>query len=170
MSIDQQTRSATNPSETEAQRQAGSNESAKKRAIDLSPSQVLGGALAAMTAAAIGSRLGSAGTVIGAAAASVVAAVSGAVYTASVRHTKEKVRTVWPVRWKINGPATVQLVSDRPEPNAAAAPAQQLARPQRSRNERRGLRLPWRSRGLRLPWRSAVVGALLAFGIAAAVI
>jgi len=159
MSTDQQAKLRTNQPHIDQQSETDKQD--KPRKFELSLSQVLGGALAAMTAAAIGSRLGSAGTVIGAAAASVVAAVSGAVYTASVRHTKEKVRTVWPVRWKINGPATVQLVSDRPEPNAAAAPAQQLTRPQRSRNERRGLRLPWKS---------AVVGALLAFGIAAAVI
>src|SRR5829696_9883951 len=159
MSIDQQSRSATNRSETEAQQQAGSNESAKKRAIDLSPSQVLGGALAAMTAAAIGSRLGAAGTIIGAAGASVVAAVSGALYTASVRHTHEKVKTIWPDRWKVGNQATVQLVTDRTEPNAATAPAQQLAPRERPGVSRLGLH--------RLPWRTALIGALLAFGIAA---
>jgi len=124
MSIDQQSRSATNRSETEAQQQAGSNESAKKRAIDLSPSQVLGGALAAMTAAAIGSRLGAAGTIIGAAAASVVAAVAGAVYTASLRHTHAKVRTVWSGRSSSGIPATVEAISDRAD--ATAAKAQEL--------------------------------------------
>jgi hypothetical protein len=159
MSTDQREKLRT--SQASIDQQSKTDKQDKPRKFELSLSQVLGGALAAMTAAAIGSRLGSAGTVIGAAAASVVAAVSGAVYTASVRHTQEKVRTVWPVRWKINEPATVQLVSDRSEPNAAVAPAQQLARPERPRNE---------SRGLRLPWKTAVVAALLAFGIAAAVI
>jgi hypothetical protein len=157
MSIDQQTRSATNPSETEAQRQAGSNESAKKRAIDLSPSQVLGGALAAMTAAAIGSRLGAAGTIIGAAAASVVAAVAGAVYTASLRHTHAKVRTVWSGRWS-SMPATVEVMGDRADATAANAAPQHTA-------PRRAPLFPGR---WRIPWKPAAVGALLAFGIAAA--
>ena len=155
MSIDQQTRSATNP--TEAQRQAGSNESAKKRAIDLSPSQVLGGALAAMTAAAIGSRLGAAGTIIGAAAASVVAAVAGAVYTASLRHTHAKVRTVWSGRWS-SMPATVEVMGDRADATAAnAAPQHTAPRP-----------APLFPGRWRIPWKPAAVGALLAFGIAAA--
>ena len=53
----------------------------------LSIAQVVGGALAAMTAAALGSRLSVAGTVVGAAFASVIAAVAGALYTASLRRT-----------------------------------------------------------------------------------
>src|SRR5829696_6708041 len=72
MSTDQQTSSRTDPKED--QQEAGTNESAKKRLIDLSLTQVLAGALVAMTAAAIGSRLGAAGTVIGAAPASGLAA------------------------------------------------------------------------------------------------
>jgi len=61
---------------------------------DLSAAQVVGGALAAMTAAALGSRLSLAGTVIGAALASVIAAVSGSLYTASLRRTRQTVRAV----------------------------------------------------------------------------
>src|SRR3712207_1857698 len=61
--------------------------------LDLSLTQVLGGALAAMTAAAIGSRVGAGGTLLGAALASVIAAVAGALYTASLRRTRETVRT-----------------------------------------------------------------------------
>ncbi|WP_168207588.1 hypothetical protein [Microlunatus elymi] len=56
--------------------------------LDLSLSQVIGGALAAMTAAALGSRLGVAGTLIGAALASVVASVAGSLYTSGIRHTR----------------------------------------------------------------------------------
>ena len=65
------------------------------KGLDLSVTQVVGGALAAMTAAALGSRLSVAGTVIGAALASIIAAVGGALYTASLRHTRDKVRSVW---------------------------------------------------------------------------
>src|SRR3954453_21908383 len=65
----------------------------KKKVFDLSLTQVAGGALAAMTAAALGSTLGVAGTIAGAALASVVAGVAGSLYTASLRTGREKVRT-----------------------------------------------------------------------------
>ena len=159
MSTDQQTTSRTNPRED--QQEAGTNESANKRLIDLSLTQVLAGALAAMTAAAIGSRLGAAGTIIGAAAASVVAAVAGAVYTASLRHTHEKVRTVWSGRWNSGTSGTVEMISDRADTTAATA------LPQLTASTRRGSLL---SSGVRLPWKRALAGALLAFGIAAAVL
>lgn len=60
----------------------------------LSIVQIVGGALAAMTAAALGSRLSLAGTVVGAAFASVVAALASALYTASLRRTTRGVSTV----------------------------------------------------------------------------
>lgn len=66
-----------------------------KKRLELSFTQVLGGALAAMTAAGLGSTLGVAGTIIGAAFASVVAGVAGAVYTASLKTGHAKVRTVF---------------------------------------------------------------------------
>ncbi len=69
-------------------------EQERKRWLDLSFAQVVGGALAAMTAAGLGSRLSPAGTVVGAALASVIAAVSGALYTASLRRTRQTVRAV----------------------------------------------------------------------------
>ena len=47
-----------------------------------------------MTAAALGSRLSLAGTVLGAAFASIIAAVAGALYTASLRRTSRGVSTV----------------------------------------------------------------------------
>ncbi len=59
--------------------------------MELSLTQVLGGSLAAATAAALGSRLGVVGTITGAALVSVVASVAGAVYTASLRRTTYQV-------------------------------------------------------------------------------
>lgn len=61
--------------------------------LGLSLSQVVGGSLAATTAAALGARLGVAGTLVGAAVASVVSAVAGAAYTHSLRRTREIIRT-----------------------------------------------------------------------------
>ena len=70
------------------------SEQEKKSWLGLSLTQVVGGALAAMTAAALGSRFSAEGTVVGAALASVIAAVAGALYTASLRRTHETVRVV----------------------------------------------------------------------------
>ena len=57
--------------------------------IEISVVQLVAGALAAMTAAVIGSRLGISGTVIGAAIGSVVAGVAGSLYTASLQHGRK---------------------------------------------------------------------------------
>jgi len=144
-------------------------EPAKPR-IDLSATQVLGGALAAMTAAFLGSRLSVAGTVVGAALASVVAAVAGNLYTASLRSTREKVRTVF--QGRVGGssmPATVTTVEGAagsaqqaaaagetpqwPVADAPEAPVLAAARPSR-----------------RWSVKSMVLGALAAFALAAAVL
>ena len=63
--------------------------------LDLSPTKITGGALAAMTAAALGAQLSVVGTVIGAAVASVIAAVASALYTTSLERTGSRVRRVW---------------------------------------------------------------------------
>lgn len=62
--------------------------------LDLSLTQLLGGALAAATGAAVASQLGVAGTILGAAAISLVSAIGGAAYTHSLRQTRERVRAV----------------------------------------------------------------------------
>ena len=88
---------------------------AKASKIDLSLSQILGGALAAMTAAALGSRLGVAGTIVGAALASIIAGVAGTLYTASLRTTRDKVKTVWTGRVAgTDTRASVDVVEDAP--------------------------------------------------------
>ncbi len=58
--------------------------------MDISPAQVTGGALAAVTAAVLGGQLGVAGTVGGAALTSVVITVGGAVYQRSLETTRKK--------------------------------------------------------------------------------
>jgi hypothetical protein len=125
------------------------------KGLDLSVTQIVGGALAAMTAAALGSRLSVAGTVVGAAVASIIAGVAGALYTASLRHTRDRVRSVW--TGKASGtPAKVEVVTGWPEtPDAAAAPPA----PPRSV-----------SRRPRVIWRRIVVGAIATFALTAAVL
>jgi len=117
--------------------------------LDLSLSQTLGGALAAMTAAALGSRLGVAGTIVGAAVASIIAGVAGAFYTASLRSTREKVKTVWSGR--IAGTETRASVDVVPEtPVWDEADPSPTSRPRRS-----------------LPWKAMLVGTVAAFVLAA---
>ncbi len=63
----------------------------------LSATQLVGTALAAITATVAASYLGVTGTVIGAALASVLSAVGNAVYTTSLRSTSSRVREVVPL-------------------------------------------------------------------------
>ncbi|TDD49406.1 hypothetical protein [Saccharopolyspora elongata] len=67
-----------------------SEEAKKSKKIDVAPTQVAGAALASVTAAFLGSRLGVAGTLIGAALTSVVITVGGALYQRSFDSAKEK--------------------------------------------------------------------------------
>jgi hypothetical protein len=110
------------------------------RLLEMSATQLIGGALAAMTAAVIGARLGVAGTVLGAAIGSVVAGAAGSIYTASLKHTKQKLTSAFVGR--VGGtPVEVTTVSTDttavrsraadgwpadgwtvPEPTAATAP------------------------------------------------
>ena len=59
--------------------------------LELSLTQILGSTAAAVTAAFLGSRLGVAGTLIGAALASVISVVGGAIYTTSIKATRHRV-------------------------------------------------------------------------------
>ncbi|MGH4023416.1 MAG: hypothetical protein ACRDRV_02410 [Pseudonocardiaceae bacterium] len=60
----------------------------------LNPTQVAAGALAAVTAALLGSQLGAAGTVAGAAGASVVTTVGTALYQTSLERSRQRVRSL----------------------------------------------------------------------------
>lgn len=130
----------------------------KAKKLDLSLSQTLGGALAAMTAATIGSRLGVAGTIVGAALASIVAGVGTTLYTASLRTTRAKVQTVWSTRVAQPGTPASAAATSQPVTTAVDAPAGEstgstaAAAPRSSRQ---------------LPWKRMLVGTLAAFAIAA---
>ena len=135
--------------------QAGDEKS--KKGLDLSATQVVGGALAAMTAAALGSQLSVAGTVVGAALASIIAAVAGSLYTASIRRTHDKVKTVF---WtgqpnEVEEPTVMEIVSD--SEGHIAGQRSHLVAPEPSSGQN----------GPKLNWKRIVVAALAAFGIAA---
>ena len=102
-----------NTTESDTSNKAGDKQS-KAKELDLSATQVVGGALAAMTAAALGSQLSVAGTVVGAALASIIAAVAGSLYTASLRRTTDKVKTVWAAQPnESEDPTVIEIVEDR---------------------------------------------------------
>ncbi len=67
------------------------DDSRRSRLLDLSLTQIVGGSMAAATAAALGSRLGLLGTITGAAIGSVVTAVAANLYTNSMARAREAV-------------------------------------------------------------------------------
>ena len=130
----------------------------KAKELDLSPTQIVGGALAAMTAAALGSQLSVAGTVVGAALASIIAAVAGSLYTASLRRTRDKVRTAF---WtgqpnEVDEPTVMEILPDR-EGHVAGQRSHLVAPEPIDPSPRRR----------KLNWKRVVVAALVTFGIAA---
>jgi hypothetical protein len=140
-------------------RQAGDQQS-KAKALDLSVSQILGGALAAMTAAALGAQLSVAGTLVGAALASIIAAVAGSLYTASLRRTRDKVKTVF---WtgqpnEVDEPTVIDIVADNE--GHITGQRSHLVEPESSVE-------PSPPRRPKLNWKRVAVAALAAFGIAA---
>jgi cell division septation protein DedD len=146
-----------NTTEADTTNGAGHKQS-KAKALDLSATQIVGGALAAMTAAALGSRLSVAGTIVGAALASIIAAVAGSLYTASLRRTHDKVKTVF---WtgqpnEVEEPTVMEILEDRE--GHVAGQRSHLVAPE-SVDSSSGRR--------KLNWKRVLVAALAAFGIAA---
>jgi hypothetical protein len=130
-------------------------EQEKKSWLDLSPIQVMGGALAAMTAAGLGSRFSVEGTVVGAALASVIAAVAGGLYTASLRRTSAAVRGVLDGR-RTQSAGTKGPSAPKPVPSGSTAAPQ-------SRSTADPLGRTSRRRSFVL---SSVVGAVAIFALA----
>jgi hypothetical protein len=150
-------RKLKNPTEAESSNGADDKQP-KAKQLDLSPTQIVGGALAAMTAAALGSQLSVAGTVVGAALASIIAAVAGSLYTASLRRTGDKVRTVF---WtgqpnEVDEPTVMEILADR-EGHVAGQRSHLVAPEPIDPSPRRR----------KLNWKRVVVAALVTFGIAA---
>jgi hypothetical protein len=107
-------------------------------------SQVLAGAMAAVTAAVLGSTMGFAGTVVGAGLASIVTTLGGALYLRSIQRTKQGVQTVRDKVVARAGGTSVTLVEEAPEAPAEGEDDQPPAR-------------------RKLRWPAVVVGSVLAF-------
>jgi hypothetical protein len=155
MSTNQKLTNRTAKTETSKQ---PDDKKAEKGQLGLSVTQILGGALAAMTAAALGSQLSVAGTVVGAALASVIAAVAGSLYTASIRRTSDKVKTVFYTGQpnEVEEPTVIDVMTD--DQGHIAGQRSHLVSPEPE---------PPRKGGPNLNWKRVVVAALAAFGIAA---
>jgi hypothetical protein len=151
----------TNRTAESATRDQAGDKKSKGGGLDLSASQVVGGALAAMTAAALGSQLSVAGTVVGAALASIIAAVAGSLYTASLRRTRDKVKTVF---WtgepnEVEDPTVMEILPD--SEGHIAGQRSHLVAPEPMSDPSPRQRRP------KLSWKRVAVAALVTFGIAA---
>ncbi|MGH3759147.1 hypothetical protein [Actinophytocola sp.] len=131
--------------------------------------QVLAGAMAAVTAAVLGSTMGVAGTVVGAGLASVITTVGGALYLRSIQRTKQSVRTVRNLVVTRAGPTRVTLVEEKAEPEpeapaaAGAAPdheAETLTENEEEAGEDESDQPPARRR---LRWPALIAASVLAF-------
>lgn len=135
--------------------------------LELTASQILAGVAASVTAAILGSRLGVAGTVLGAALASGVSIAAGAIYTHSIKATRHQVRRVVD-RWRPDGAFVGGSGSPLGNRSAAVTPEPRpVGRPRRS--------APTRTSGpVRRPWWSGlavgVVATALVFGVALALV
>ena len=128
------------------------------RATDLKLSRVAAAALAAVTTALLGSRLGAEGTLIGAAGASVITTVATSVYQASLERSRERVRSMA----HRNRPAHPAAVDTLPAEDTLLAGEQlrdHAAQPPPSSGRSTG----WR-------WAGVVVAALGGFALAMMVI
>jgi hypothetical protein len=133
------------------------------RTTGLNPTHVCAAALAAVTAAVVGSTLGAAGTIIGAAGASVITTVSTAVYESSLRRSRERVRSFAhgtppsPRSWQ-------ESSTDRSRPAVVNTP---LSDEQLTDSIDRGAQSSDHSRWFAtLRWGVVVIGALGAFLVA----
>ncbi|TDD44607.1 hypothetical protein E1286_26665 [Nonomuraea terrae] len=93
--------------------------SGEPRKFELSIPQIVGSALAAVTAAVAASYLGVAGTVIGAAVVSIASTVATAVYTHYLKRTEERVKQrTLVIRWQPHEPAPGEQKPDAATPGA----------------------------------------------------
>ena len=131
-----------------------------KQKLDLNVAHVAGAALAAVTTAVVGSELGAAGTLIGAAGASVVTTVGTAVYQTSLERSRKRVASLA----KRTRPSTVSATrADSPKTASAKADSPESDSPEAEPSHRS-------RRSTALRWGAVIVGSVGAFLLAMAVI
>lgn len=139
--------------------------SGEQRKFELSMPQIVGSALAAVTAAVAASYLGVAGTVIGAAVVSVATTVGSAIYTHYLKRTGEQVKLHTVIAWRDpEPPGTTSEQRDTPGPGDPDAPESGETTLVMPRAERPGRPLPWLKMSMGASLVFAVsMGAILAY-------
>ena len=110
------------PETTDRTEQIEDKDKDKPQGGQLSATQIAAGALAAVSSAVVASFFGLAGTLIGAALASVISTVSAALYSSSLKKTNEKLRRA---RGQLTGRQS-PVEETRVAPAAADTPATQV--------------------------------------------
>ena len=136
----------------------------EKTRVDLNPVQVVASALAAVSSAVLLSTVGVAGTVIGAAAGSVIATVCTGIYSYSLKVSRQRVAAA------AQAAAMARFArGGRPDGDTTQQlPTQEVER-QRSEEEK-AARPPWREALAALPWKWVAIVAGAVFVIAMVVI
>lgn len=149
-----------NPARPENQTEPDDTRPRRRRVLEVSFVQLCAGALAAMTSAVIGSRLGVSGTVIGAAVGSLVAGITGSVFTASLKHGGQVISRT-PIALKV---APALAVRERPTAQLPAAAAVPPGVPTRATLEHEALRA--RPAPRRRAWKPVLATTAAAFLLA----
>jgi hypothetical protein len=151
---------------TDAEQRPAASQARRRPRLEISATQLIASALAAITATIAASYLGVSGTVIGAAVASVLTVIGNAVYSHSLRSTGERVREVVPVAVRF-GPRAGSPTGPTVPRLAESVPARPAASPaSRPRTTRPGRRKPKPAP----PWRRLVLGAAAVFATVLAVV
>ena len=133
------------------------------RKTDLTLTQVIAAALAAVTTAVLGSVLGAAGTLIGAAGASMITTVGTAIYRSSLERSRDSVRSLAhrsrPLERSGKGPK-----AERSHPSASYAALSEKQVTDSTDHRPQPKDHSWRFTPLR--WGAVVLGALGAFLLA----
>mgnify|MGYP001255417385 CR=1 FL=1 len=136
--------------------------------LSFSLPQLLGSAAAAMTVAYVGSSLGTAGTIFGAALASVVGAVAGTVYTAGLDRTGRRLNSVMHRGWEristgdpeLDGDGSERAEGEYAEPVGTPGTTPPAGTPSGNRKPARDKGRTWRRIALRTLAAAAAIFAV----------
>lgn len=107
----------------------------KKQSLGVTPTQVSAGALAAVSASALGAQFGTAGTIWGAGLASVITTIGAAVYQHSFDRTKDKAKKIAKLKGATpDAKAALARMKERPvaDPSVATPQERETRTQQRS--------------------------------------
>ncbi|GLZ81878.1 hypothetical protein Afil01_66850 [Actinorhabdospora filicis] len=137
--------------------------------IELNGLQVAAATAAAVTATVAASALGVAGTIIGAVLASVISTVGSAIYLASMRHTKEKLKPLGKHfgidATRVDGAPPTEVVESEPETTRVV----ELRDPRPIGRATVGAPVPTPKKPARKPWKTiaatAAIVCVMTFGL-----